>query len=196
LSVGIILIIFTIPGMKHFRTFRALCAATAIMAALCFSQGAAALPAMDVSVEVLMAQGGDLKQTLNLNPNQQILWRQTEAKMRAILDERRHRRERLQADLKQGADNPRAELRDLAKLYDAETDLSYREDKQLRELFLTVNDALDDNQRQAVLAALNDQLQRVPDRGCDSKTGDQSQHARGMGHQRGAGSGSGGPPQQ
>ena len=138
------------------------------------------LPAMDVQADVLLAQSADLKQVLHLNPNQQTLWRQVESKMRGILDERRHRRERLQEAIKQGLAKPDTELRDLAKLYDDEADASLSEDKQLRELFLTVNDALDDGQRQAVLAALNDQLQRVPDKGCEpSHEGEQ--HGRGMG---------------
>ncbi len=162
-------------------------------ASACFCACAQALPAMDVQVDVLLAQSADLKQALNLNANQQTLWRQTEAKMRAILDERRRRRDHLQSDIKQGVGNPKEELRDLAKLYDNETDLSYREDKQLRELFLTVNDALDDTQRQTVLTTLNDQLQRVPDRGCESTKDADQPRTRGMGHQRGGGSGQ---PQQ
>ncbi len=160
---------------------------------ICFCAGVQALPAMDVEADVLMAQSADLKQALNLNANQQILWRQVEAKMRLILEERRHRRERLQGEFKQDVGNGKTELRDLAKLYDNETDLSYREDKQLRELFLTVNDALDDTQRQLVLTALNDQLQRVPERGCEKSSKDAEQpHSKGMGRQRGAG----GAPQQ
>jgi len=159
----------------------------------CLCVRAHALPAMDVQADVLMAQSADLKQGLNLNANQQTLWRQVEAKMRGILDERRRRRDRLQSDLKQDVGNAKTELRDVAKRYDNEADLSYREDKQLRELFLTVNDALDDGQRQIVLAALNDQLQRVPDRGCEGATKDgEPPRNRGMGRQRGAGS----PPQQ
>ena len=157
----------------------------------CFCAHAWALPAFDVQADVLMAQSDDLKQALKLNANQQILWRSTESKMRAILDERRRRRERLQDALKDGTAKSGAELRDLARLYDSEADASYREDKQLRELFLTVNDALDDTQRQTVLAALNDQLQRIPDKGCGSRDGEQP-HNRGMGRQRGAG----GQPQQ
>ncbi len=158
----------------------------------CLCVGAQALPAMDVQADVLMAQSADLRQALNLNANQQILWRQVEAKMRLILEQRRHRRDSLQSNIKDGVGNPKTELRDVAKLYDNEADLSYREDKQLRELFLSVNDALDDRQRQLVLTALNDQLERVPDSGCASKDADQPRN-RGMGHQRGAG---GTPPQQ
>lgn len=166
----------------------------------CICLHAQALPAMDVEAGVLMAQSDDLKQALKLTPNQLTLWRQTESKMRSILDERRRRRDRLQDDLKRGVSNPQAELRDLAKLYDAEADASYREDKQLRELFLAVNDALDDTQRQAILSALNDQLQRVPDRGGDGPKSSGQQQTRGMGRHGGAGGGGppggGTPPQQ
>jgi hypothetical protein len=133
---------------------------------------------------------------LHLTPNQQTLWRQTDAKMRGILDERRHRRERLQDALKQGLAKPNSELRDLAKLYDDEADASLREDRQLRELFLTVNDALDDGQRQTILTALSDQLQRVPDRGCESARDTEQPHSRGMGRQRGGGGNQQPSPQQ
>lgn len=177
--------------MRNFRTPFIL-AATA--ASLFFCNAASAIPVMDVQVEVLMAQGDDLKQALHLNANQQILWRQTAAKMHDILEDRRRRRDKMQNDLKHGLDDPHAELRDLAKVYDAEADLAYREDKQLRELFLTVNDALDDTQRQAVLMALNDQLQRLPDRGCDSEKSPDQSRGRGMGRRGGGGGGNGGPP--
>lgn len=163
----------------------------ALFACYCASTPAWALPAMDVGADVLLAQSDDLRQALKLNANQQVLWRQVESKMRAITDERRHRRERLQDSLKQGVANPAAELRDLARLYEAEADASYREDKQLRELFLTVNDALDDTQRQTVLAALNDQLQRLPDQGGGPRDGSGQQRPRGMGRH-----GGGGAPQQ
>ena len=180
------------------RNFRTLCIALSAGVTLCFSTGAAALPAMDVQIDVLMAQQDDLAQTLKLNNNQQILWRQTAAKIHAILDERRRRRERLQSDLKRGLEDPRTELRDLAKAYDTEAELSHREDKDMRELFLTVNDALDDKQRQAVLVALDDQLQRVLDRG-EPRNSEQPR-SRGTGRPhggaQGAPGGSGGPPQQ
>ena len=80
--------------------------------------------------------------------------------MRTIAEARRRRRGQLQTDMKKGLSDPRAELRDLAKTLDAEYDQSHQENKQLRELFLTVNDALDDNQRQKILVLLADQLQR------------------------------------
>lgn len=174
-----------------------LCLAVALS---CLCAGSWALPAMDVQVDLLLSQSADLKQNLHLTPNQLSLWRKNEAKMRDILDERRHRRERLQDALKQGLGKPNTELRDMAKLYDDEADASLREDRQLRELFLSVNDALDDGQRQSILLALNDQLQRVPDRGCESARDNEPPHARGMGGRRGGGGGGGGgqqpPPPQ
>ncbi|HEY8026920.1 MAG TPA: hypothetical protein VIF60_20430 [Burkholderiaceae bacterium] len=181
------------------KNIRIACVAVGAIVALCIAGNALALPAMDVPFEVLMAQGGELKQMLNLNPNQQILWRQSEARIRSILDDRRRRRERLQSDLLHGLDSPNTELRDLAKSYDVEAEQSHLEDRQMRELFLTVNDALNDTQRQAVLHILNDQLLRVADRGGEPGKSDQPQHSRGMGHQRPGGSaagGGGGPPQQ
>jgi len=140
------------------------------------------MPVMDVRIEDLMSQASDIKKSLNLNANQQVLWQQTESKMRAIISARQRRREQLQATLKKGLDDSHAELRDLAKNMANEEDLSYQESRQLRELWLTVNDALDDSQRQTILQLLADQLQRVPDQGCSQKSGDQA--PRHMGRQK------------
>lgn len=148
---------------------------------------------MGVQLDELMMQSSDVKNSLDLTGNQQILWRQTEAKMREIANARRSRRDQLQSDLKKGVNNPNAELRDLAKLVDAEADQSNRENKQLRELFLTVNDALDDNQRRKILLLLSDQLERLPDEGGDTKSCDQPR-TRAGGRQRGGGPGNQGNP--
>jgi hypothetical protein len=147
-----------------------------------------AIPAMDVQFEDLMAQASDVKKSLNLNSNQQVLWQQVESKMRAILSVRLRRREQLQSELKKGLDDPKTELRDWAKKVDAEANLSYLENKQLRELWLTVNDALNDSQRQTILLLLSDQLQRVADTGQESRPGNQP-HSQGMGRQRSGGMG-------
>jgi len=106
----------------------------------------------------------------------------------------------MQSNLKRGLDDAHAELRDMAKLYDTEAELSHQEDRQMREMFLTINDALDDTQRGIVLHTLNDQLLRVADRGCEPSKAEEPR-SRGMGRQRpgggsGGGAGSGGPPQQ
>jgi hypothetical protein len=151
---------------------------------------AVAIPAMDVQFEDLMAQSGDVKKSLNLNPNQQVLWQQSESKMRAILAARMRRRDQLQSGLQKELGDTRTELRDLAKKVDAEADLNYQENKQLRELWLTVNDALTDAQRQTILLFLADRLQLVPDQGC--KCSDQPR-ARGTSRQKPGGLGGGLP---
>jgi hypothetical protein len=177
---------------NRMKTYKVLIAGFIMALMTLFSSMASAIPVMDVQLDDLMAQASDLRQSLNLTPNQQILWRQTESKMRTIAETRRRRREQLQADMKKGVSDPKTELRDLAKNLALEDDQSYQENKQLRELFLIVNDALDDKQRQAVLLLLSDHLQRVPDQGNDTKSCDQPK-SRGTGRQRG---GAGGVPQQ
>jgi hypothetical protein len=71
-------------------------------------------------------------------------------------------------------------------LIEAEAGMSAAEDKQLRELWLSVNDALDDKQRRQVATFANEQLQRVerPDspRGAAPAAG-----AEGRGGHRGGG---------
>jgi hypothetical protein len=169
---------FTLPKLPtsdRMKNYRSALTSFAVAAALVVGAAAHAIPVTDVHVEDLMSQASDVKKSLNLNPNQQLLWQQTESKMRAILSARQRRREQLQTDLKKGLDDPHAELRDLAKRMETEDDLSYQENKQLRELWLTVNDALDDPQRETILTLLSDQLQRIPDQGCETKA-DQQPH--------------------
>jgi hypothetical protein len=116
---------------------------------------------MDLHAEVLLAMAPDVKKSLNLNPNQQTLWQQVEARTRGMLRERQSRRERMQQQARAMLEKPGVELRDVNALIDAETGLCAAEDKQLRELWLTVNDALDDKQRAAVAGLLSEQMARV-----------------------------------
>ncbi|MET3130111.1 hypothetical protein AAKU55_000364 [Oxalobacteraceae bacterium GrIS 1.11] len=136
--------------------------------ALALGAGAAsagAVPALELRLEDLLPMAPAFKAELKLNANQQILWQQVEGKTRLVLRERLSRREHVQAALKAGLAAPKAELRDLIASVDAETAASAAEEKQLREWWLTVNDALDENQRQAVANFLGEQLLRVPDSG-------------------------------
>ncbi len=162
--------------------------------ALLISSSAFALPAMEVPVENLMFQADELKKSLNLNQNQQVLWQQVETKIRALLRARLTRREHLQSDLKAGLDDPRTELRDLSNRVDQEADATHQENKQLRELWLTMNDALDDTQRQRVLVLLADQLQRNPDQGHEheQKSSRSGGESRGHGGRQKMGGGMGG----
>jgi hypothetical protein len=84
-------------------------------------------------------------------------------------------------------DKPGAELRELGSLVDAEEAATLAEDKQLRELWLTVNDALDDNQRRQVLAFMGEQMQRVDGGEGHGGPGNREEGGRGRGGMRGRG---------
>jgi hypothetical protein len=178
-------------------TLQRLTAALALSAAL---SPTFALPVMEMRAEDFLPMAAELKKTLNLNPNQQTLWQQTESKTRNLLRERQARRERLQAATLAGTKVAGAELRDLAKAVDEETTVSANEEKLMREWWLTVNDALNETQRQAVVQLVGEQLLRVPDNGAASHEGGAPRkegggerrggHKGGMG---GMGGGVGGP---
>lgn len=128
-----------------------------------------ALPVTEMRAEDYLPMASELKKSLNLNANQQTLWSQTESKTRKLLSDRKARRERLQAAALAGAQGANVELRDLGKALDEETNISAAEEKQLREWWLTVNDALNEEQRQAVVQLVSEQLQRVPDNGASPR---------------------------
>lgn len=156
---------------------------------------ALALPVMELRAEDLMPMASDFKKTLNLNANQQTLWQQTETRTRQLLRDRQARRERLQMASKAGLDAANVELRELVAPVDAETAVTATEDRQLREWWLTVNDALDEGQRRKVAALLSEQLMRMADEGGGAsrapRTKDEGgEHGRGGGR-RGQGGGVG-----
>jgi hypothetical protein len=122
-----------------------------------------ATPVMEMRADELLPMAPDFRKSLKLNANQQTLWLQVENKSRAIVRERQARRERLQQALKTGLAGAKVELRDLDGALAAESAVSAQEEKQLRELWLGVNDALDENQRQQVATLFAEQLIRVPD---------------------------------
>ena len=120
-----------------------------------------AVPLMDMRVEDLLFMSADVKKSLNLTPNQQTLWNQVEGRSRSILRERQRRREALQEQAKTLLAKPEVELRDLNRAVEAEAVATNTEDKQLREAWLEVNDALDDRQRAQVATFIGEQLMRV-----------------------------------
>jgi hypothetical protein len=132
---------------------------------LAFAIGSAApsfaVPLMDMRVEDLLFMSADVRKSLNLTPNQQTLWNQMEGRSRAILRERQRRREALQEQAKTLVARPDVELRDLNRAVEAESAATNTEDKQLREAWLEVNDALDDKQRARVATFVGEQLMRV-----------------------------------
>ena len=134
--------------------------------ALALAAGAApafAVPVHAIHAEELIAMAPDLRKSLSLNANQQTLWGQVDGRSRAILRERAARRERLQRQARTVVTTTAPELRTLATAMDAEDAAVQLEDKQLRELWLTVNDALDDKQRAQVAQFVAEQLERVED---------------------------------
>jgi hypothetical protein len=120
-----------------------------------------AVPLMDMHVEDLLFMSADVKKSLNLTPNQQTLWNQVEGRSRSILRERQRRREALQEQARTLMAKPEVELRDLNRAVEAEAVATNTEDKQLREAWLEVNDALDDKQRAQVATFIGEQLMRV-----------------------------------
>jgi hypothetical protein len=157
--------------------------------ALAGSTPAFALPLMDLRPDVLLAMAPEFHKSLNLNANQQTLWQQVESRSHAILRERQARRDKLQQQGRALLDKPGAELRDLGALVDAEQAATLGEDKQLRELWLTVNDALDDTQRRLVVTFVGEQMQRVDGEGHEGRggTGNREEGGRGRGGMRGRG---------
>jgi uncharacterized membrane protein YgcG len=157
-----------------------------------------AIPLADMRVEDLILMGPDFKTELALNTNQATLWSQIEAKTRQLIRERTSRRDHLQAAVQKALDAPNIELRDMVGALNAETDTSAVEQKQLREWWLTVNDALNETQRRAVATFFAEQILRVdggpaPERKFDDSGKKAGGHGRGgMGGMGGAGGGSAG----
>jgi hypothetical protein len=162
--------------------------ALALIAGACVS--ALATPVMEMRAEDLLPMASEFRKSLNLNANQQTLWLQVEGRSRAILRERQSRRERLQASLNAALPGTKVELRDLDGAIEAESAASAQEEKQMRELWLGVNDALDENQRQQVATLISEQLMRVPD--SDQRRAAPRAKEEGGGQHRGMGRGKSG----
>jgi hypothetical protein len=134
--------------------------AAALFGALLLAGAALATPMLDMRAQDLLMMAPDLKQQLKLNANQATLWQQTESRTRALLRERQSREEKLQAATLAALDGKDVELRELSGALDTEDAARAAEEKQLREWWLTVNDALDETQRRQVAVFLAEQLQR------------------------------------
>lgn len=167
--------------------------AVVLALALGASASSFAVPLMDVRAEDMLPMVSELGKELNLNPNQQILWHKVESGSREILRQRLDRRARLQEQAKGALEKKDVELRELSALVEAEANTSAAEDKQLREMWLTVNDALDDGQRRKVATFVSEQMQRVerPDapRGAGPKGDDGGGRGRRGGGRMGGGAG-------
>jgi hypothetical protein len=184
------------PFSRFATDFATRSARAAALALLLHAGSAAASPLMDLRAEDVLPMAPQLRTSLALNANQQLLWQQSEARTRALLRERQARRERLQKLAAQVAARPDAELRELDSAVETEAAASALEDKQLRALWLAVNDALDDGQRRTVLRFLADQLERVRDGAPPAREGGMGREGGhgGPGGGRGRGGAAGGTP--
>lgn len=122
---------------------------------------ALAAKAMEIDADNLVRSAGFMKDTLGLTPNQQTLWQQVASKSAGLLRARQTRREKLQATLKAQLQGPARELRHLSGAIEAESAATAKENTELRELWLTVNDALNDQQRLLANQFLVSQLERI-----------------------------------
>jgi hypothetical protein len=136
--------------------------ALSLLAALLIGLSAPALavPLMDMKAEDLVPMASEFRKELNLNANQQTLWLQVESRSKNLLRERKARREKLEASTSSALGGKDVELRELTGAMDAETAVTAAEDKQLREWWLTVNDALDENQRRQVASFIAEVMTR------------------------------------
>lgn len=177
------------PTFSMRRTVRAAVLALALGA----SASSFAVPLMDMRAEDMLPMVSELGKELNLNANQQTLWRKVESGSHEILRQRLDRRARLQEQAKAVLEKKDVELRELNTLVEAEAAASAAEDKQLREMWLTVNDALDDGQRRKVATFVSEQMQRVerPDapRASGGKGDDANRGGRRGGGRMGGGGG-------
>jgi len=180
----------SLPSCSVLRRVSAALALSALLAP------AFALPVMEMRAEDFLPMAAELKKSLNLNTNQQTLWQQVESKTRNLLRERKTRRDHLQAATQAGTQGANVELRDLAKAIDEETTVSANEEKLMREWWLTVNDALNETQRQAVVQLVGEQLLRVADHGGAAARPERKEEGggehRGGGRKGGMGGGMGG----
>lgn len=145
-----------------------------------------AFPVMQMPIEDFVLRDGDFKDALQLDANQQTLWDQVETKMRDIVRARQKRRDQLQKDFKSALSNLQTDSRALFRKLDEETNVSAQEDKNLRELWLEIDDALSDSQRKIVFTRFQDRLERAEARGFGAGGERGSGEMRGHGmHQRG-----------
>ena len=151
------------------------------------SSAAFATPVAEMRAEDLVPMAAEFRNELKLTPNQLSLWQRVESRSKAIVRERKARRERMQAALVSGLAAPKVELRDLNGAIDTENAASAQEDAQLRGMWLEVNDALDDSQRQQVASMIAAQLMRVaPEGGRAAPRGEEKGERRPGGGKRGS----------
>ena len=145
----------------------------------------------DIPSESLFKQSVELQQRLNLTANQRMLWFQVEAKAKDVVRERQARRDRLQSELRASLNSP-TELRDLSKQIAIEEDTALKETRRLRELWLDLDDALDEPQRARLHVAMWEQITQLDGAQDTPKTAARSDQNQGQRRSRNGGGGGGG----
>lgn len=175
--------------LSHYSPLHLLLAVAATLAlSVSTPRNAGAAALMDLEAGDILPMVAQLKDDLHLNSNQQILWQQTSQRTLALVRQRQQRRARLQADTAAQLGRPDMEFADLAVATAKESELSEAENRQLRELWLTVADALDDTQRGIAQAYIADRMQRVSGHEGGAKSSERG-GSGGMGRGRSGGSG-------
>ena len=121
-----------------------------------------AVPITEWRADELLMQAAEAKKELALTDNQTLLWEHSVRKTRAILRLRKERRALLDAAARTAASDPQADLRTLDGPLQDDAASLHDEDRELRNVWLTMNDALDDRQRSLVLARVKSMLERQP----------------------------------
>ena len=163
------------------------------LATFVLPSGSYAATLFDVAPDVLLRQSSEIQQKLNLSANQRMLWLQVEGKARDMLRDRQIRREQLLAEFGAQLSAP-LELRDLARKIVTEEDRSLQESRRIRELWLDIDDALDDSQRRIFHLAMLDQMSKIDPAADTGRTTNKPAGSRdeGQGARRRGGSGVGG----
>jgi len=94
------------------KTCRLLLTITGAALSVFLSLPSYALPVMDISAENLVWLSKDIQKSLDLQPNQRLLWQQVQDRVSGILQARQSRRALLQREMMRDLDDPKVELRE------------------------------------------------------------------------------------
>ena len=152
----------TRPAMRPAsrRDLRRMLRIGAITAAAFLAVPGFALPEFGLQSEDAIARIAGLREQLGLTANQRILWQQVESRSRELIRERQLLRNRTHQETRAALADARIELRLIANRLNASNDEEARIARQIQEQWLTLDEALDDNQRKVVREFLVDLLAR------------------------------------
>ena len=161
-----------------------------VMLLLLFSVVAVAnaISVLDLRTDSLMVRLPELKKNLNLNANQQILWQQCESKTNAMMRAKELRLIKVDQLVRDMIQQPNVELRDIDARLREEKRVTELDEQTVREIWLTMFDALNDAQRLQVQEFLYEQLLESgnADKPSSTKPDSAVRKGRGMSHSQGS----------